>query len=203
MESDLASLAAESLPSEVALLDRHGVIAWENGAWRRAAAAVGDPLAGATPGRHLAGHLVSTSVPDAKNVEAAISSVLQGHQTLAVAHMPRSDGTRAWLLCIASVASRRGGAVVMRTRAHTSPAAAIAPSDPVDLRERVASLSSRERDVLRRMVRGLDNRQIAADLGISYTTVRSHTQAILEKLAARSRLEAVARAYRAGLGAER
>jgi DNA-binding NarL/FixJ family response regulator len=49
------------------------------------------------------------------------------------------------------------------------------------------------------MVRGLDNRQIAADLDIAYTTVRSYARSLIQKLGARSRLQAVARAYRAGI----
>jgi DNA-binding NarL/FixJ family response regulator len=49
------------------------------------------------------------------------------------------------------------------------------------------------------MVRGLGNREIAAELEIAYTTVRSHVQRVIEKLDARSRLQAVARAYRSGI----
>ena len=60
-------------------------------------------------------------------------------------------------------------------------------------------LTPRELDVLSRMAIGLSNRTIASDLGIEYTTVRGHVQSILEKLGARSRFDAVARAYRSGL----
>ena len=60
-------------------------------------------------------------------------------------------------------------------------------------------MTPREQDVLVLMAGGLSNRAIAADLGIEYTTVRGHVQAILEKLGARSRFEAVARAYQSGL----
>jgi DNA-binding NarL/FixJ family response regulator len=68
--------------------------------------------------------------------------------------------------------------------------------DPTRLRER---MTPRELDVLARMAAGLGNRAIAADLGIEYSTVRGHVQAVLEKLGARSRFDAVARAYRTGL----
>ena len=60
-------------------------------------------------------------------------------------------------------------------------------------------LTPRELDVLARMAAGLSNREIGADLGIEYTTVRSHVQSVLEKLGARSRFDAIARAYRGGV----
>jgi two-component system, NarL family, response regulator DevR len=60
-------------------------------------------------------------------------------------------------------------------------------------------LTSREREVLSMMAAGLDNYDIAEKLGIGYGTVRSHVRGVLEKLGARSRLQAVARARENGL----
>lgn len=60
--------------------------------------------------------------------------------------------------------------------------------------EKLASLTSREREILGLMSQGLDNRAIADHLIISYATVRTHVRRILEKLEARSQLEAVAKA---------
>ena len=60
-------------------------------------------------------------------------------------------------------------------------------------------LTPREHDVLRLMARGLDNFDIADDLGIGYGTVRGHVRGVLEKLGAHSRLQAVAAARKAGL----
>lgn len=60
-------------------------------------------------------------------------------------------------------------------------------------------LTPREREVLDLMAVGLDNRGIAAELGIQYTTVRGHVRSVIEKLGARSRLEAVSRVYQMGL----
>jgi DNA-binding NarL/FixJ family response regulator len=40
----------------------------------------------------------------------------------------------------------------------------------------------------------MDNRDIARELSISYTTVRSHVRHLLSKMGARSKLEAVVRA---------
>jgi DNA-binding NarL/FixJ family response regulator len=62
----------------------------------------------------------------------------------------------------------------------------------------VESLTHRELEVLQLMARGSTNRQIAQQLGISEHTVKFHAAAILGKLGARSRAEAVARAI--GLG---
>src|SRR2546428_3610745 len=60
-------------------------------------------------------------------------------------------------------------------------------------------LTSREREVLKMMAAGLDNYDIAEKLGIGYATVRSHVRGVLEKLGARSRLQAVALARESGL----
>jgi two-component system, NarL family, response regulator YdfI len=60
------------------------------------------------------------------------------------------------------------------------------------------SLTPRELEVLQLMARGLTNRQIARRLQISEHTVKFHAAAILGKVNARSRAEAVARAI--GLG---
>jgi DNA-binding NarL/FixJ family response regulator len=84
--------------------------------------------------------------------------------------------------------------------AHNSPR-------PIDVRhsangapngDGIERLTPREREVLNFMAAGLDNRAIAANLRIQYTTVRGHVRSVIEKLGARSRLEAVARAYRNG-----
>jgi DNA-binding NarL/FixJ family response regulator len=66
------------------------------------------------------------------------------------------------------------------------------------VRAPVESLTPRELEVLQLMARGLTNRQIARRLQISEHTVKFHAAAILGKLTARSRAEAVARAI--GLG---
>lgn len=62
----------------------------------------------------------------------------------------------------------------------------------------VETLTPRELEVLQWMARGLTNRQIARRLQISEHTVKFHAAAVLGKLNARSRAEAVARAI--GLG---
>jgi DNA-binding NarL/FixJ family response regulator len=63
----------------------------------------------------------------------------------------------------------------------------------------VASLTGREREILRFMAQGLDNRAIAEHLHLALTTVRWYVQVILEKLEVHSKLGAVARAAELGL----
>ncbi len=60
-------------------------------------------------------------------------------------------------------------------------------------------LTPRERDVLGELARGVPNKTIAADLGISEHTVKFHVASIFAKLGAASRTEAVAQGVRHGL----
>lgn len=60
-------------------------------------------------------------------------------------------------------------------------------------------LTPREKDVLRLMAEGLPSRAIAAELGISYTTVRTHIRSLGGKLAVHSKLEAIVKARELGL----
>ncbi len=65
------------------------------------------------------------------------------------------------------------------------------------------TLTDRELDVLRLVVAGQRNKEIATTLGISENTVKFHLRNILDKLHAQSRAEAVARAVREGLVGDR
>jgi DNA-binding CsgD family transcriptional regulator len=61
------------------------------------------------------------------------------------------------------------------------------------------SLSARERQVLALLADGLGNKQIAARLGISTNTVKTHLELLFEKLHVSSRAEAVAMGAKKGL----
>ncbi len=60
-------------------------------------------------------------------------------------------------------------------------------------------LSRREMDVLRHLVDGLSNPEVAARLNLSRHTVKQHTSVVYRKLGVRNRAEAASRAYVLGL----
>jgi len=68
-----------------------------------------------------------------------------------------------------------------------------------ELRQRFEALTKRELEVLREVVRGQMNKQIAATLGISERTVKLHRTAIKSKLGVRSSARLATLARDAGL----
>jgi DNA-binding NarL/FixJ family response regulator len=73
------------------------------------------------------------------------------------------------------------------------------PSDAGRWTGALSHLSERERDVLVWMARGLSNRDLAAKLFVSETTVKTHVSSVLSKLGLSSRVQAVVVAYEAGV----
>jgi two-component system nitrate/nitrite response regulator NarL len=78
-----------------------------------------------------------------------------------------------------------------------SPRSPAAKKDPEQIR--IASLTEREREVVRMVGKGFKNRQIAEKLFISDVTVHHHLTSIYSKLEVADRMELLIFAYRKGL----
>jgi DNA-binding NarL/FixJ family response regulator len=74
----------------------------------------------------------------------------------------------------------------------------MARGGPAGAAGQVESLTERELDVLRLAARGMTNREIGSDLGISHRTVQGHLASVYDKLEVNSRTEAVTEALKRG-----
>ncbi len=67
------------------------------------------------------------------------------------------------------------------------------------LSAQIANLTEREHEILRLLASGLSNAELARELFLGETTVKTHVSSVLRKLGVRDRVQAVIAAYNAGL----
>jgi len=79
---------------------------------------------------------------------------------------------------------------------HPDAASAVARRIAANGKEKTTALTPRQREILRMLSLGLENKQIARRLGIGVHTVKTHVSRVLAKLGASSRTEAVVFALR-------
>ncbi len=92
---------------------------------------------------------------------------------------------------------------VIEEFARASHASAASGVEHVASEEAIGDLSEREVEVLQLMAQGLSNQEIAKELYLSSTTVKTHVSHILTKLGVRDRVQAVVEAYDSGIVAPR
>jgi DNA-binding CsgD family transcriptional regulator len=112
--------------------------------------------------------------------------------------LPRDAGTEEIVAAVMAVAS---GLTALDRSLALEALAGLArgrlEAEPVS--EQDEPLTAREREVLQLLAQGIPNKQIAQRLSISEHTVKFHVSAIMTKLGAASRTEAVTTAARRGL----
>jgi DNA-binding NarL/FixJ family response regulator len=120
--------------------------------------------------------------------EAAVAAAraLQPDLVLMDVRMPRMDGVQATRLITGAARDAAPRVLVLTT---------------FDLDEYVvqALRGERERQVLKLVARGLSNAEMAAELVVSETTVKTHVGNLLTKLGVRDRVQAAVYAYESGL----
>lgn len=144
----------------------------------------GDGLAALERIRHSAPAtrvLMLTSSNDREVLRAALAAGCDGYVT-------KSRGITEVLAAVAGI-----------IRGETPVSTDLGPSNQQETECRTPSLTARETEVLNLVRAGMTNREISEKLYLSVNTVRNHVAHILDKLGARSKLEAVAIGRRMGL----
>jgi DNA-binding NarL/FixJ family response regulator len=111
--------------------------------------------------------------------------------------LPKDVPAPTLVAAIRAVAA--GTAVVSPAYLALILTASPAPAPPAGPGRPRIDVTEREHEVLVNVARGLSNAEIAALLGVSETTVKTHVGRLLAKLGARDRVEAVVYAYESGL----
>lgn len=174
----------ESVRVPAYIVDRHRRVRWQNEA---SIELVGD----------LRGRLDGGSVVAPEDLGRALDAFAQKEQgashTELELSVARRDGTRV-RVAVNSVPLKDADGALIGSFGLVQVLGEVEPSF-----ESAPQLSPRERETLTLLAAGYSTAQMAQQMGIAKETVRNHVKGVLSSLGARSRVEAVAKARRAGL----
>lgn len=155
-------------------------------------------------GSHLSGEATSL-VEVAKRAGARVVALAEGagRPELAALATAGADGILTAACSgpelLAAVRAVLAGGRALSPELVPALAGIVVPNDSAVLAGGVVQLTERERQVLRCLVRGARNEEIAGELFLSTATVKTHLNHIYSKLEVRGRHEATARAIQLGL----
>ena len=149
-------------------------------------------VAASSAGPSSASSAVAASSPGAVD-EPGIAALRAGAHGLLAKDAPSAD------LAAAIRALAAGQSVLAPVALHRLLSGPPVEPDPGELPRDYAGLTDREREVLLLVGRGRSNAEIAAELGVGETTVKTHVGRVLTKLGLRDRVAAVVLAYEHGL----
>ncbi|WP_154794057.1 response regulator [Occultella kanbiaonis] len=137
------------------------------------------------------GFLLKNADPD--DLVAAIRAVADGHALLS------PEVTVKVIARLAAGADPVPDAPGPARRAADGTATHRAAAPGSDSARAVESLTARERDVLALLAEGYSNAEIATELFVGESTVKTHVSHVLAKVGARDRVQAVVFAHRSGI----
>lgn len=148
--------------------------------------------------------LLDVDMPGATGIEAArlVTAGHPGCKVILLTALPGSGHLHRALTAGASgylLKTTTGARLIDAIKSVAAGTTVIDPHIAADaLRRGPSSLSEREQAILRLVEQGLSTRAIAAELFLSYGTVRNYLSDVMTKLGARSRVEAVRVAHDRG-----
>lgn len=215
VDDDALDLIAEAAAAACGIDRRHRIVYWND-----AVAALLGWTSRDALGRNcydvFAGHDVFGNICCFQDCGVAVAS-LRGETVVPfVMDVRHRDGTPLHLVtrtvavpspgadyrCLVHLFEHGDGAalatILTRLRAVVAPKPE-PPAGPAVERHASVTLTRREQEVLELIAAGYGSLNIAARLGLSHATVRSHIQRLLRRLEVHSQVEAVSLAFRRGL----
>lgn len=136
--------------------------------------------------------LVLTTFDNDEHLFAALRAGASGF-------LPKDTDPAALLDAVRIVAAGEALLAPNLTRRLIAEFARRSSEPPAATGPRLDQLTERELEVLRAVARGRSNHEIAADLFVTYSTVKTHVSRLLTKLDARDRAQLVVIAYESGV----